>query len=164
MGAFRLFSLLAAAGSTGLVAGIVLAYANSVMPGLAKTGDRTFVDAAQRMNTAVHNPLFMVVSNAALLFTLLSAGLHLSPGHRGALPWALAALVLYAVTLAVTLGVNVPLNNRLIAAGDPGALDDPAAVRAAFEDRWNRMNTLRTITTTAAFGCLLGALATRASS
>ncbi|MFH8616120.1 DUF1772 domain-containing protein [Streptomyces sp. NPDC017979] len=161
MGAFRLVSLLVATGSTGLVAGIVLAYANSVMPGLAKADDRTFVDAAQRLNTAIHNPLFMAVSNAALLCTALAAGLHLPADHRDVLPWTGAALVLYAVTLVVTLAVNVPLNHALIAAGDPDGVPDLAAVRERFEARWNRMNALRTATTVAAFCCLLGALAVR---
>ncbi|MFG2611161.1 anthrone oxygenase family protein [Streptomyces anulatus] len=158
----RILSLIIAAGSTGLVAGIVLAYMNSVMPGLARSDDRTFIDACQRLNTAIHNPLFMAVSNLALVGIVVCAALHLPSGHREPLPWVLAALVLYCVTLAVTLGVNVPLNNALIGAGHPDQLPDKARVRQAFETRWNRMNALRTATTTAAFGCLLAALAASA--
>jgi uncharacterized membrane protein len=63
--------------------------------------------------------------------------------------------------LAITLGINVPLNDRLAAAGDPATLADPAAVRPAFEGVWVRWNVVRAVCSTAAFGCLVGALAIR---
>jgi hypothetical protein len=51
------------------------------------------------------------------------------------------------------------VNDGLVAAGDPDRIADLAAVRDAFhETRWVAWNIVRTIATTAAFGCLVWAL------
>nr|BFE81336.1 hypothetical protein GCM10020093_039370 [Planobispora longispora] len=62
------------------------------------------------------------------------------------------------MTFVVTAAVNVPLNNAIDAAGDPAAIADPAAVRAAFETRWVRWNVVRAVSSTAALACLAWAL------
>ena len=54
--------------------------------------------------------------------------------------------------------VNVPLNNQLNAAGAPDRIADLAAVRERFEATWVRWNVVRTVASTAAFGCLTWAL------
>lgn len=160
METLSVLALAVAVVSTGLVAGIVFAYSNSVMPGLRHADDRTFVDACQRLNTAIHNPLFMLVSNLALLATAAAAVLAALAGLGGAvLAWTGAALLLYLGTLVLTLAVNVPMNNALIAAGHPDTIPgDLAEVRARFETRWTAMNNLRTLSTTAALVCLVIAL------
>ena len=56
------------------------------------------------------------------------------------------------------MAVNVPLNDALRAAGDPARIGDLAQVRQHFnEARWSAWNLVRTVTSTAAFGCLIGA-------
>ncbi len=47
----------------------------------------------------------------------------------------------------------MPLNDALAAAGEPAALADPAAVRAAFESRWVTWNVVRTLTAAGALVC-----------
>lgn len=84
--------------------------------------------------------------------------LHLGDGHRGVLIAALAALGCYAMVLAITFVVHVPLNERLAAAGPPGGIVDPVAVRTSFEGPWVRSNAVRALVNTAAFACLCGAL------
>jgi uncharacterized membrane protein len=74
------------------------------------------------------------------------------------LPWIGAALLLYVVALALTMVVNVPLNDTLAAAGSPDRLGDLAAVREKFEATWVRANVARAVTCTAAFCCLSWAL------
>ncbi|MCU7825021.1 DUF1772 domain-containing protein [Kitasatospora sp. DSM 101779] len=150
--------LLAATVATGLMAGLFYAFACSVMPGLGRSGDRTFVEAMQRINTAILNGWFAAAFVGALLLTVAAGALHLGGAGRPALPWIAAAALLYLVVLVVTMAVNVPLNDRLSAAGEPGSLTDPAAVRAAFEQTWVRWNTVRAVLNTAAFGCLGWAL------
>lgn len=55
----------------------------------------------------------------------------------------------------------MPLNDALKAAGDPGRIGDLAEVRQRFsEARWSAWNLVRTVTSTAAFGCLIGAAMT----
>ena len=149
-------TLIGATITNGLMAGLFAAYSYAVMPGLARTGDRTFVEAMQQTNAAILNGWFGICFGGALVFAAAAAVLHLG---RPGLPWIVAGLVLYAAVLVITFRINVPLNDRLAAAGDPATLADPAAVRAAFEGVWVRWNVVRAVCSTAAFGCLVGALA-----
>ncbi|WBB63038.1 DUF1772 domain-containing protein [Streptomyces sp. WMMC500] len=141
-----------------LIAGFFYAYACSVMIGLARVDDRTFIDTMQWINATVRNAWFAPSFFGALALTALAATLHLARDRRAVLMWIVTALALYAGAFAVTMGINVPLNDELAAAGDPETLHDPAAVRAAFEDRWVAWNTVRTLAAGAALACLLRAL------
>jgi uncharacterized membrane protein len=157
MSVLRAISLLSATMTMGLVAGAFVLYAHTVMPGLKKTDDRTFVTAFQALDRAIINPWFMAGGFlGALLFTLAAALSHL--GHD-ALPWIVAALVLYAIAFVITIAVNVPLNDAIKAAGDPDRIADLAAVRERFDEaRWAAFNLVRVVTSTAAFACLAWAL------
>jgi uncharacterized membrane protein len=155
---FRGGTLAAATLTTGLMAGLYYAYAISVMPGLSRTDDRTFISAMQQINVAILNPWFFVIFFGALVFSALAGALHLQADWRGVLPWIAAALVLYIATLLITFGFNVPLNNELAAAGDPERIADLTAVREHFEASWVRWNMARAVASTAAFGCLIWAL------
>lgn len=158
MGAFRTATLVGATLTTGLMAGLFYAWAISVMPGLGRSDDRTFVEAMQHMNEAILNGWFALCFVGALVLTALAALLHLGRDVRSVLPWVIAALVLYVAALAITFGVNVPLNNELKAAGGVDRITDLAAVREVFEAKWVRWNIVRAVTNTAALGCLAWAL------
>jgi uncharacterized membrane protein len=56
---FRAVTLMAATLSMGLVAGVFGLYWHTIMPGLARTDDRTFVGAFQALDRAIINPWFM---------------------------------------------------------------------------------------------------------
>jgi uncharacterized membrane protein len=142
----------------GLIAGFFYAYSCSVMVGLARVDDRTFISSMQWINATVRNGWFAPSFFGALGLTMLAAAFHLATTVRHVLPWIVAALLLYGAAFGITLGVNVPLNDELAAAGDPAALIDPAAVRAAYEDRWTGWNTTRTVASTLALACLVRAL------
>jgi len=62
-------TLVAATITAGLMAGLLYAYACSVMIGLSRTDDRTFVDVMQRINLAIVNGWFFVTFFGALVFT-----------------------------------------------------------------------------------------------
>ncbi|GIH90823.1 DUF1772 domain-containing protein [Planobispora siamensis] len=156
---FQTITLVAATVATGLAAGLFYAFSVSVMLGLAETDDRTFVDVMQRINRRILNGWFALSFGGAPVLTLLAGVLQLlGEGGRPAFVWTAAGFVLYGVTFVITAAINVPLNNALNAAGDPAALADPAAVRAAFEARWVRWNLVRTLSSTAALACLAWAL------
>jgi uncharacterized membrane protein len=138
-------ALVAATITTGLVAGLFAAFSYAVMPGLAGTDDATFVSSMQRINTAILNPVFGLLFGGALVLHLRRAPV---------LPWVVAGVVLYVLVLVVTMALNVPLNDRLEAAGSA----DPGAARAAFEDVWVRWNVVRSVLSVASFGCLGWAL------
>jgi uncharacterized membrane protein len=151
--------LIAATLTMGLMAGVFGIYGNAIMPGLRRTDDRTFVAAFQSIDRAIINPAFMATFFGALALTALAALLELTGDGRPLLPWIAAALVLYLVVFVITIGVNVPRNNEIKAAGDVDRMTDPHAVRERFdEDRWVRWNHLRTFASTVAFGLLAWAL------
>jgi uncharacterized membrane protein len=141
----------------GLVAGVFALYAHTIMPGLKKTDDRTFVAAFQSLDRAIINPWFMAGAFfGALVLTLIAALAQL--GHD-ALPWIVAALVLYLTAFVITIAVNVPLNDAIKAAGDPDRIRDLAGVRERFhEARWAAWNLVRVATSLGAFACLAWAL------
>ncbi|MFC4377026.1 DUF1772 domain-containing protein [Nocardia halotolerans] len=158
MFAIRMAALVLAVLSTGLIAGVFYAYAISVLPALARTGDRTLIEVMQKINVVIINPWFMFGFLGTVGFTALAGALHLGRDQRGTLVWIAVALALNVIAFAVTAGVNVPLNDALAAAGDPAALAEAASVRADFEAAWVRWNIVRAVVHTAAFLVLCGAL------
>ena len=157
MSTLRVISLLGAAITMGLMAGVFAVFQHTIMPGLRDTDDHTFVAAFQSIDRAIINPWFMAGGFVgALLFTIAAAATNLG---RSALPWIVAALVLYLVAFVITIAVNVPLNDAIKAAGNPDHIGDLAGVRERFhETRWAAWNLVRVVTTTGAFGCLAWAL------
>ena len=144
--------------ATGLSAGLLYSYACSVLPGLAHTSDRTFIDAMQQINKAIQNPVFFATFFGALVLTAVAAVQQRRLGPGATTRWAVTALVLYALALLVTVVASVPLNDHLAAAGDPARIADPAAVRDHFQAPWIAWNLARTALATAALGCLGRAL------
>ncbi|WP_395298023.1 DUF1772 domain-containing protein [Kitasatospora hibisci] len=148
----------AATVAMGLMAGLFFAFDVSVMPGLARGDDRTYVTAMQNVNKAIENGVFGLVFVAALVVTGGAAFVQYQGGRRGAALWAAAATALYLVALVVTMAVNVPLNNELAGAGDPALIQDLGAVRDRFESTWVTANVVRTLLCTAGLAALVRAL------
>jgi uncharacterized membrane protein len=154
--ATRTGALLLAVLSTGSMTGVFLLYSHTVMPGLGRTDDRTFVAAFTAIDRAITNPLFLGTFLGGLLFTGVAALFSLGGGARPVLPWLLAGFVLYLIAVIVTFAIHLPLNDALKAAA-PGA--DPAVLREQFHEAvWIRWNLVRAVTSTAAFACLAWAL------
>ncbi len=151
-------TLLASVLASGLMAGLFAAFAYAVMPGLRGTSDHTFTATMQGINKSIVNPVFMLPFVGSVPLIALAVFLAWRGHGRPALPWLVAALVLYLVAFAVTVTVNVPLNDRLARAGDPDSIGDPAAVRERFEAAWVTWNIVRALLHTAAFACLAWAL------
>src|SRR5215212_9321230 len=114
---FRSSALAAATLTTGLMADLYYAYAYSVMLGLSRTADRTFVSAMQQINVAILNPWFFIIFFGALVFTALAGVLHLQAEWRGVCRWMAAALGRYAGSVGSTIGFNVALEDERGAAG-----------------------------------------------
>jgi uncharacterized membrane protein len=137
--------------TAGLMAGLFAAFGYAVMPGLRRTGDAAFVGSMRGINQAILNPVFGLLFGGALILLIASAIAVRNDGAaRG---WVLIALVLYVATLGVTLGVNVPLNNRLEAGSG-----SPEALRLAFENRWVTWNVVRAVLSTGSFAAVTVAL------
>jgi uncharacterized membrane protein len=152
-------SLVVAAITNGLMAGVFGLFAHTIMRGLGTTDDRTFVSAFQAIDRAIINPPFMFTFVGALAFSGLASAMSLRDGGRSVQPWVATAVVLYLVVVVVTVAVHVPLNDGIKAAGDLDSIDRLAQVRADFhETRWVVWNVVRAIVSTTAFACLTWAL------
>ncbi|PSM43889.1 hypothetical protein C6Y14_08490 [Streptomyces dioscori] len=140
----------------GLIAGLFYAFACSIMPGLARSDDRVFVEVMQNINDVIQNPVFFLSFLGALLLTGISAWqLRGSPRVRA---WVFAALAVYGLAFLLTVVVNIPLNDDLADAGNPATMADPASVREEFEDPWVAWNVVRAALCTLALGLLARAL------
>ncbi|HJR89585.1 MAG TPA: anthrone oxygenase family protein [Aeromicrobium sp.] len=136
---------------TGLMAGVYFIYAVAIMPGLRRLDDDGFVAAFQSTDRAIINPIFLVAFFApAVLCGIAAFTEHGEPGYR----WLVAALVLNAAIVVVTMAVNVPLNDALKARGDVSGPDAAAARQAFREGRWVAWNWFRTGANVGALVCL----------
>ena len=144
--------LLMAVLCAGLMAGLFLLYAHTIMPGLGATDDRTFVGGFQEIDRSVENPFVRLTFFGGILLT---AGTIVLDRRRPMLWWVATALVLLVATLVVTAAINVPLNAEIKAAGNPETID-VGRVRADFREGWWRgWNIVRCVTSMGAFACLV---------
>jgi uncharacterized membrane protein len=134
---------------TGISAGVFFTYQNSVLPGLRTLDDRAFAKAMNSMNRAILNPAFMLFFIGSMVALAAAAIVGFVTG--AILPgwlFAAAAVVYQVGVIFVTGGVNVPLNNALAKDSD----------RRAFEPRWVRWNSVRTLSAIVAFALAIAAL------
>jgi uncharacterized membrane protein len=145
----------------GMSAGLYFAFDVSVMPGLERADDPTFATAMLHINDAIENGLFGLVFFGAFLATGVSGVRLRGLGLARAARWTWAALALYSAAVAITFGINVPLNKQLARLG-PASGPALAALRGRFRGTWVPANAARTLACTAALACLGRALVLRA--
>ncbi|MFI2363159.1 DUF1772 domain-containing protein [Promicromonospora sp. NPDC019610] len=128
----------------GLSAGVFFGFSSFVMSGLARASDEAAGAAMNGINETAPMPAFMSVFFGALLVPAATGIWGLVDGHGGGV-WILAAAAVYLVgTFGVTMALNVPLNNRLLAA------HDKAAGWRAYWRPWTAWNHVRTLAGVAA--------------
>lgn len=138
----------------GLFAGLFVTFDYAVMPGLRRADDTTFVHAMREINLAILNPVLALIFGGGTLASIAAAIVGLD--DDGARWWLVVGAVLVVAAGLVTMGLNVPLNDRLEAGVTAG--EAPAALRETFEVPWVRWNLLRSVLSTAGFVALLVAL------
>ncbi len=137
--------------TTGLIAGLYYAYSVSVMPGFKRADDHTIVDGMQGINIAIINPWFFLSFLGSVILGAVSIFLNLG---TPVLVWVIVGVGLNIVQFVVTMAINVPLNNRLEAAGRVDVVKDLARTRREFEAVWTRWNLVRTLLCTGGFAML----------
>lgn len=152
-------SLIVAVFLTGLFAGFFVTYEISVTRGLAEVDDLTYVETFQWINATVLNLEFFVIFFVTV--PALVAALVLNRGGER-LPTALlaSALVMALATVVITVTGNVPLNNEL-AEYETLTPEIARTARVAFEEPWNRLNLVRTLTAVVAAVCVTVAVVVR---
>lgn len=143
-------TLIVTATITALIAGLFYSWSISVTPGLGRLPDASYVSAFQACNRAILNPMFLTCFLGAAVLLPLSTYLHYTPAPSARFWLLLAASVLYlAGVLGVTMAGNVPMNEALDKFDVQHASAEAIAqVRKQFENRWNNLNTIRTIAST----------------
>jgi uncharacterized membrane protein len=144
----------------GLLGGLYFAFSTFIMTALGRIDQAAGIAAMNAINATIMRSLFMPLFLGTSLASLVLAGrslVHL--GEPGALVM-LAGGVLYVVGMfAVTMVLNVPLNNAL-AAVEPASAES-AQVWARYLKDWVFWNHVRTIASIAACALFIGAIAAR---
>lgn len=138
------YSLPVAALLAGLFAGFFVTYQISVTRGLAEVDDVTYVQTFQWINATVQTPEFAVIFFGTVPALAIALGLNRRAG-RLTVSLVAAALVMAIATIAITAAGNVPLNREL-AEFEMLTPEIAATARLDFEDPWNRLNMIRTLT------------------
>ncbi|MDN3028657.1 anthrone oxygenase family protein [Streptomyces sp. S.PB5] len=139
----------AATVAMGLIAGAFYVFACAVMPGLARSDDRVYVEVMRNINDVIQNPVFLLSFLGALVLTGVAAWQGRGSGYGR---WVWAGLIAYALGFLVTVAFNIPLNDGL-----DGATDVRAG-REEFEGAWVVWNGVRAVLSTVAMGCLVRGL------
>lgn len=134
---------------SGLVAGMLFAFAVIIMPGLKRLNDHAFLQAFKAIDRVIQDgqPLFMLIWLGSFVVLVAAAvlGFWQPDTLNRALLVTAAAIHLLGIQLP-TGTINVPLNNAL-QRQDLDAMSPPELrqSRSEFEPRWVRWNTIRTV-------------------
>lgn len=132
--------------------GVFAIFSHTIMPGLKKTDDKTFVKSFQAIDKQIINPIFMLQFFAPLAILGLAA-YYAHKHHLIEAKYIYIALVCYIVVFIITSAVNVPLNDGLKKVADTANADSLASAREQFnEPKWQLFNHIRTLLTLAATG------------
>ncbi|MFC8516622.1 DUF1772 domain-containing protein [Streptomyces sp. NPDC057257] len=143
------FVLGAATVAMGLIAGVFYVFACAIMPALARSDDRVYVEVMRNINDVIQNPVFFLSFMGALLLAAVSAWQLRGQPYRW---WVWAAVAAYGLGFLTTVAFNIPLNNDL------ANMSSPTAAREHFEDPWVAWNVFRAVLSTVALACLARAL------
>ncbi|NNM32848.1 MAG: DUF1772 domain-containing protein [Gemmatimonadetes bacterium] len=154
------YTLVAAAFLTTLLAGLLLAFAVLVMPGIRKLRDREFLVAFREIDGVIQrgNPIFGLIWVGSTLALVVGTGLAAVQDAELNLALLVVIASIHVVVVQLpTARINIPLNNQ-VQALDLESLDEQACglARDRFEDRWNRWNRVRTVAATGTAALLWG--------
>ena len=144
----------------GLMAGVYFAFSTFVMTSLGRVAPQAGAAAMNAINVDIVRspfmPLFLGTTLMALALVVIALFNRDQPGAMA----AVAGGVLYVFGMfAVTMAVNVPLNDAL-AAADPASAHGVALWTRYVHD-WTMWNHVRTVASAAACACFIAAIAAR---
>jgi uncharacterized membrane protein len=132
---------------TALMAGLFYAYSCSVNLGLHKLTDEGYIAAMQAINRAIQNPVFFASFMTTPILLPLASYLYYSQPISSTFWVLILATGIYLVgVMGVTALGNIPLNEALDQFNFQGA--SPETIhhqRVLFEQPWNRLNSIRTV-------------------
>lgn len=124
--------------------GIFALYAHTIMPALRKASNATFVQAFGAIDRHIINPIFMIQFFGPL-FMLGAASVHAYQHQLNEMIYIVLAFACYLTVIAITLAVNVPLNNGIKDVTNTTDPDSLSEARTQFNERkWIVFNHIRT--------------------
>lgn len=142
---------------TGLIAGVFFAFSSFVMGALGKLPAANGISAMQSINVVVLNPLFLgVFIGTALLCLALGLSAILRLSEPGSAYLLIGSLLYLAGTFAVTIALNVPLNDELASVNPESA--SAVSVWMRYLTDWTTWNHVRTGASLVASAFLIKAL------
>lgn len=145
-----ILALLATIGC-GIISGLLFAFSNFVMRALGQLPAAHGMEAMQRINVSIVNPLFLLVFVGTAILCIGLAAISLptlsKPGH---LWFALGSGCYVLGVIGVTAVFNIPLNNRLANTVASVA----AEVWPKYIADWQRWNHVRTLLAVVALACI----------
>lgn len=130
--------------SSGMMAGVYLAFSSFIMKAFASLGTEAGIDAMNAINRDILQSLFMPLffGSTLLSVVLVVVGFWQLPSDRALA--AITAGLIYALGMfGVTAAGNVPLNNRLDEVS--GNSEEAARVWSMYLSKWTRWNSVRTV-------------------
>jgi uncharacterized membrane protein len=130
---------------SGLMAGLFFIFSNTIMAALGRLTPANGIGAMQAINVAILNPVFLLTFMGTAVLSVMLVIAALLGWHAGAgAGWIYSDAALYLIgIIGVTMIVNVPMNNVLIAV-EPGSVNG-AAFWADYLVKWTRWNHVRTV-------------------
>lgn len=142
---------------TGLIAGVFFAFSSFVMGALGRLPAANGISAMQSINVVVLNPAFLgVFMGTAVLCLVLALSAIMRWSEPGAAYLLIGSAIYVLGTFAVTIALNVPLNDELAAVNAQNG--SAASVWARYLTDWTMWNHVRTGASVIASACLIKAL------
>lgn len=139
----RSLPVLSVAGAVGagLMAGLLFAFSNFVMRALAQMSAAQGMEAMQRINVEIINPLFLLLFLGMAAVSLVALAGAFTSGAAQARVWLVVGAGCYLVgVVGITAVFNVPLNNS-IASLSAASAETAWPIYVATWLRWNHLRT-----------------------
>ncbi|SMX45359.1 anthrone oxygenase family protein [Actibacterium lipolyticum] len=138
---------------SGAIFGFFYAWVCSTMWGLDAADPRVAINAMQAMNASVRNGVFAPAFFATPFVMLLTATLA-QRQDRGSAAWAFAigGVIYLFGGLALTMAVNVPMNESLAQISVPDQREVAERIWSDYSPRWQMWNQIRTVLSGVALG------------
>ncbi|ABR61039.1 DUF1772 domain-containing protein [Sinorhizobium medicae] len=133
---------------SGLMAGLFFVFSVCIMQALSRLPPEQGVAVMNAINVVIQNPLFLIAFMGTALLGLVLLVMAVIWGGQGSYFLAAGGLVYLIGTLAVTIAVNVPLNEALAAA--PAGQGATELWQQRYLTEWVRWNHVRSFASTAA--------------